>query len=96
MSDMTKAEKKALKVYPLEERKAETYFGTFTFDQHAPERKAYVEGYLQAEKDCALIPEDIKVIFYLVRRLQYKYSDISGCFEEALKLFNKARENEQA
>jgi len=83
---MTKAEEALKKAYPGD---AYYYIGSTG-------GRLFKEGYEQAEKDCALTPEDIKVIFYLVRRLQYKYSDISGCFEEALELFNKARENEQA
>ena len=52
----------------------------------------YIEaGYELAEKDLALTPEDMGVIFNLVRELQYKYNDLSGCYEEALGLFNKAR-----
>ena len=85
-TDMTKAEEALKKAYPGD---AYYYIGSTG-------GRLFKEGYEQAEKDCALTPEDIKVIFYLVRRLQYKYSDISGCFEEALELFNKARENEQA
>lgn len=50
-----------------------------------------MEGYEQAERDCALIPEDMGVIYNLVSELQYKYTDIRGCYEEALELFNKAR-----
>ena len=85
-----RAEEAALKAYPY---KREILFldGFQEFDRNSVPRTIFQEGYEQAEKDCALIPEDIKVIFYLVRRLQYKYSDISGCFEEALELFNEAR-----
>lgn len=78
---MTKAEEALNKAYPGD---AYYYIGSTG-------RRLFKEGYEQAEKDNALTPEDIKVIFYLVRKLQYKYSDISGCFEEALELFNKAR-----
>lgn len=49
---MTKAEIKALEKYPIEDGKMWTSaFGTFEFDRNAPERKAYQEGYEQAEKD---------------------------------------------
>lgn len=54
-------------------------------------RMYFAMGYDQAEKDLALIPEDMSVIFNLVRDLQGKYSDTRGCYEEALDLFNKAR-----
>ena len=52
---------------------------------------AYRAGYEQAEKDLALIPEDIGVIFNLVLQCQTKYSATTGCYEEVLELFNKAR-----
>lgn len=49
---MTRAEKAALKAYPKEDGKIWTSaFGTFEFDKNAPERKAFQEGYEQAEKD---------------------------------------------
>ena len=49
---MTRAEKAALKAYPKEDGKIWTSaFGTFEFDKNAPERRAFQEGYEQAEKD---------------------------------------------
>ena len=51
----------------------------------------YTAGYEQAEKDLALIPEDIGVIFNLVLQCQQKYNATSGCYQEVLELFNKAR-----
>lgn len=49
---MKKAEIKALEKYPIEDGKMWTSaFGTFEFDRNAPERKAYQEGYKQAEND---------------------------------------------
>lgn len=56
-------------------------------------RDIWLLGYHEAERDCALIPEDMGVIFHLVRKLQYKYNDWSGCLEEALRLFNEARDD---
>ena len=88
---MSKAEEAALKAYPFQERSAKTQFGTITFDQHADTRQAFIEGYEQAEKDLALIPEDVGVIFNLVRELQVKYADVRECYEEVLILFNEAR-----
>ena len=51
----------------------------------------YTAGYEQAEKDLALIPEDIGVIFNLVLQYQHKYSATIGCYEEVLRLFNEGR-----
>ena len=44
----------------------------------------------------ALIPEDMGVIFNLVRGLQSKYDDVSVCYEEALRLFMAAKNEEDA
>lgn len=78
---MTKAEEALKKAYPGD---AYYYVGSIG-------RRLFKEGYEHAEKDLALTPEDMGVIFNLVRELQSKYNDVSGCYEEALELFNKAR-----
>lgn len=79
---MSKAEEALKKAYPGD---AYYYVGSTG-------RRLFKEGYEQAEKDCALIPDDMGVIYNLVRRLQSKYGDNhEGCFEEALELFNKSR-----
>ena len=78
---MSRAEEALNKAYPGD---AYSYIGRTG-------QRLYIEGYEQAEKDLALIPEDMGVIFHLVRKLQYKYNDWSGCLEEALRLFNEAR-----
>ena len=79
---MSKAEERAMAAYPEVDGYAANY---------KSEREAFLHGYKQAEKDLALIPEDMGVIFHLVRKLQYKYNDWNGCLEEALRLFNEAR-----
>ena len=53
---MSKAEEKALKVYPIKIAKREGY------DENLRERKGFVKGYHQAEKDLALTWEDIEKI----------------------------------
>ena len=54
-------------------------------------RWAFVVGFHQANKENALIPEDMGVIFNLVRECQTKYCETRGCYEEVLELFNKAK-----
>lgn len=78
---MSKAEEALKKAYPGD---AYSYIGRTG-------QRLFKEGYEQAEKDCALIPEDMGVIFNLVNELQRKYTDIRGCYAEALKMFNDAR-----
>ena len=78
---MSKAEEALKKAYP-----GDAYFYIGRTGQ-----RLFKEGYEQAEKDLALTPEDIGVIFNLVRNLQVKYTDYHGCFAEALKMFNDAR-----
>ena len=46
---MTRAEEKSLELYPVKERTNKT--GTGTFDPNLPRRVAYIQGYIQAEKD---------------------------------------------
>ena len=55
------------------------------------EKHAYLNGYRQAEKDCALTPEDVGVIYNLVRNLQYQYDDMNECYYEALRLYDEAK-----
>ena len=77
-----RAEQAALKAYPGQTK------------EHSTARFFFADGYEQAEKDLALIPEDIGVIFNLVLQCQTKYSATSGCYQEVLELFNKARNGE--
>ena len=48
-------------------------------------------GYEQAEKDLALMKEDVRTIFNLVRELQVKYSSTEGCLQEVADIFNEQR-----
>ena len=79
---MDKASKVAVEKYP---------HGTFDGEIGDSLRAACAVGYMQAEKDLALIPEDMGVIFNLVRDLQSKYSATEGCYAEALRMFNEQR-----
>ena len=87
---MSRAEKHAVDY--LTEHHSPSDVSDFQAAMNIAVLKAYVAGYREAEKENALIPEDMGVIFNLVRKLQYKYGgDYQGCLEEALELFNKAK-----
>ena len=77
---MSKAEEAAVRLFP--------------HPMYAWKRMLFIQGYEQAEKDCALIPEDMGVIFSLVRRCQSRFGSGDAAYEEALRLFNKARNHE--
>ncbi len=59
---MSKAEERALKAYPIKIAVREG------FDENLRERKGFIKGYHQAEKDLALTWEDIREH---VKRLRY-------------------------
>lgn len=78
---MDRATKVAVEKYPLE-----------TYQEIGDSlRVACIIGYLQAEKDLAITAEDVCVIFNLVRKLQVKCADTTGCYQEVADVFNKAR-----
>lgn len=63
---MTRAEQAALNAYPKEPSKIyQSYFGLLEFNKNAPERKAFQEGYEQAEK-------------YIIQILESRLSEIIG------------------
>ena len=98
-SGISKAEEAAWKKYPKEDGKMWTSaFGTFEFDRNAPERKAYHQGYEQAEKDLALTWEDIKRIDDLMMEVlnsiavgELPEMGIKEIYQEVLKRFNQTR-----
>lgn len=51
--------------------------------------KHYNNGYEQAEKDLALIPYDIGIIFKLVLQERVKYADQSQCYKDVLQRFKE-------
>lgn len=60
---MTEAEEAALKAYPEDKKIWKSAFGTLEFDKYAVERKAFQEGYKQAQEDIlALIQSRINEI----------------------------------
>lgn len=79
-----KADEKALSEFPYSDNLE-------TEQERRKARVFYAMGYYQAEKDFALIPEDMGVIFNLVRKCQSRFGSGDAAYEEALRLFNKAR-----
>lgn len=88
---MSRAEQRALEVYPRSEK--------YTTSQRLivnDLRDGFIQGYEQAEKDLALTWEDIKEIQRLVDVVWSEQEitapiDEDTIYKEALKRFNKAR-----
>jgi hypothetical protein len=59
---MSKAEDRALEIYPPKLVTYSDLFGEETLDNNGLKRTIFIEGYLQAEKDLELTWEDIKII----------------------------------
>jgi len=74
---MSKAEERALKAYPIKIAEREGY------DENLRERKGFIKGYHQAEKDLELTIEDIKTIDKLLNQCV----DYSNPYQEVLKRF---------
>jgi hypothetical protein len=89
---MSKAEERALEVYPIESHEM--------YDDLYRQRNAYVKGYQQAEKDLELTWEDIQKIDVLIYAVldeekykRYYTQDRDGDFyEEVLKRFKERKE----
>lgn len=64
---MSKAEEKALNVYPIKIAEREGY------DENLRERKGFVKGYHQAEKDLELTWEDMMLIHKCIKDAMNKY-----------------------
>lgn len=91
---MSKAEERALKAYPVK------IAGRDGYDENLRERKGFVKGYHQAEKDLELTVEDIEIIlnafldFCIEEKEQEKtkrYTDKEYC-HEVLKCFKERKE----
>ena len=61
---MSKAEERALKAYPIKIAARDWY------DENLRERKGFVKGYHQAEKDSELTWEDMREIYYITLYLK--------------------------
>lgn len=93
---MTKAEERALEKYPAKIAKCIIFPETKGADFNTVKRKAYQEGYEQAEKDLDLTWEDIRVIAKLLEDitggdLPVEFSDLGteGCYKEVLRRFKE-------
>ena len=81
---MNKAEYRALRAYPIKIAERERY------DENLRERKGFVKGYHQAEKDNELTLEDIKTIDKLLNQCV----DYSNPYQEVLKRFKDLKKGE--
>ena len=94
---MTKAEQKALEAYP--EKPVYNEAWGEDEDINVLNRIAFHEGYLQAEKDLALTWEDMLTIHEKIRAVYdiaiMAEMDSKQIYEEVLRRFNKAKEEQQ-
>lgn len=81
---MSKAEERALKAYPVK------IAGRDGYDENLRERKGFVKGYHQAEKDLELTWEDIREIYCITLNLrEHLGASVFGepLYQEVLKCF---------
>ena len=102
---MSKAEERALEVYPPKLVTYSDLFGEETLDDNGLKRTVFIEGYHQAEQDLKLTWEDVKLlqdisgeVFAEVARGSVDYYQIyptqQSFLEEVLKRFNEERKKE--
>jgi hypothetical protein len=90
------AERKALEAYPMELH-PNILDSRYQTDINARPRKAFIEGYEQAEKDLELTWEDIKTIEQIITTSDWYDFEINGklwskeFYEEVLKRFEETR-----
>lgn len=95
---MSKAEERALEVYPPKLATYSDLFGEETLDDNGLKRAVFIEGYRQAEEDNELTWEDMFTIFHLINEvldddfIEGKTKKEVG--EEALRRFNEERNKE--
>lgn len=90
---MSKAEERAFKAYPVKNAERDGY------DENLRERKGFVKGYHQAEKDKELTWRDIEQILDIINNLvdeNFNADDFGipankEFYQEVLKRFNKER-----
>ena len=90
-----RAEQRALEAYPnLEPPTFDETYPRILFTRNT-ERRAYVEGYEQAEKDLSLTLEDIELLRRLFVEEEDNFSKHDKYFyTEVLNRFNKSKEGE--
>ena len=82
-----RAEQEALKAYPKEDGKVwHSAFGTLEFDKNAGARKAYQEGYEQAEKE--LVP----LINRLCEAILFEWKDAADLARKTLIQIKERKE----
>lgn len=104
---MTRAEKAALKAYPVNmtplnyQDLIEQFGGKTEIDVNTYPRCLFQEGYEQAEKDLALTWEDVQLLDFYAMECQVeeskgrKFNSSQEFFEEVLQRFNAIKEEEK-
>ena len=96
---MTKAEERALEKYPAKIAKCIIFPETKGADFNTAKRKAFQEGYEQAEKDLELTWEDMQLIWQIVeianeecdiKKPEWMYGS-KPFFTEVLRRFKEAK-----
>ena len=95
----SRAEEAALKAYPVRTYRKDQGEPEYSSDYNANDRYRFQEGYSQAEKDLALTWEDILIIHEKIRAVYdiaiMAEMDSKQIYEEVLRRFNKAKEEEK-
>ena len=93
---MSKAEERALEVYPIESHEM--------YDDLYRQRNAYVKGYHQAEKDLELTWKDMRELYVIFAEVDAEIelckadnikSETIGYYQEVLKRFKNFKEREE-
>ena len=92
---MSKAEERALEAYPKSIVEQEGIYDISSYDRNSLERKAFIKGYHQAEKDLALTWEDIhKIIDHwmcICSDFKWYNKPLKDAFQEVLRRFNELK-----
>ena len=91
---MSKAKERALKVYPIKIAKRDGY------DENLRERKGFVKGYEQAEKELELTWEDMRELHIIFAEIDVDIElcrnnikpETLGYYQEVLKRFEERKE----
>ena len=91
---MSKAKERALEAYPKSIVEQEGIYDISSYDRNSLERKAFIKGYHQAEKDLALTVEDIKVLDNMLSGNTGGIDALMGSdkwYEEVIRRFNELK-----
>lgn len=97
-SGISKAEERALEIFPSTEKEWKSEFGTFHFDDtNVEHREGFIVGYEQAEKDLALTWKDMRKIIRIDEEMMDdpeahpEWMEEQPFYEEMLQRFKETR-----